>query len=88
MLVSRDGAYRPLHREGGARERVRDAVRLLDAFIDWVDDGGFGRFVYKTLAYLAAIAIVAEVATNGLTDTACIYGAVLAGVLVCLYSGD
>jgi UDP-galactopyranose mutase len=54
--------------------------------IDKALDGGFGRLVYRTLAWMFAVAAVGEVAANGVTDMAGILVFLTIAAIVCLYS--
>lgn len=56
--------------------------------LDWALLGGFGRFVYKTLATGFGFCTVAEIWTNGFTDWAYTSAFLTVGMLVALYGDD
>lgn len=53
--------------------------------LEWALLGGFGRFVYKTLATGFGFCTVAEIWTNGFTDWAWIYAVLTAGMVANLF---
>lgn len=61
-------------------------MRLLTNIIDRAIDGGFGRLVYRTLAWAFAATAIGEVAAHGVTDMAGILVFLTIGMIVCLYS--
>lgn len=56
--------------------------------LDWACEGGFGRFVYRMLAWVFGLATAGEVLAHGLTDIAYIYGVLTVGVIVCMYDDN
>lgn len=60
---------------------------LVWCVLEWAVEGGFGRFVYKTLAWVFLVATVSDVAANGLTYMTWVGGVLVFGMLVGAY-GD
>jgi hypothetical protein len=61
-------------------------VKLLTNIIDRAIDGGFGRLVYRTLAWTFAATAIGEVAANGVTDLAGVLAFLAIASVVSLYS--
>lgn len=61
-------------------------MKLFWNVLDWFLLGGFGRFMYRALAYTFAVALVAEIVVNGFTGYAWTMAVLAGGVLVCLFS--